>query len=127
MVKLTLASMAKRGVAKIMGQCEGLCEILVQPKSPGDGAGHLGNLNRVCQPCAVVIALMIEELLWLVIQAAEGCGMDDPVPVALKRSAPVGLVFRYQPAPGLGGDFGIWHQLSAHRPSGLTSSIPVPT
>ena len=45
LVELTLAGMAKRRVAKIVGQGQGFGEILIEAKGTGNGPCNLGNLN----------------------------------------------------------------------------------
>ncbi len=62
-----LPGVAKGGVPQIMGQGHRLRQILVQPQSPCNGAGNLGNLQRVGKPGAVVIPLWGEEHLGLVL------------------------------------------------------------
>ncbi len=63
--------MAERRVAEIMHQRDGLGEILVAAQRPGQRAGDLGDLDRVGQPRAVVIALMRDEHLRLVLEATK--------------------------------------------------------
>ena len=95
--------MAKGGVAQIMGQGHGLGQIGVQVQHAGDGARDLRHLDRMGQTGAVIIALVFDKDLSLVLQAAEGRGMDDPVPVALKRRAEGRHAFCMQAAAaGLG-------------------------
>src|SRR3546814_19564300 len=52
-----------------------------------DRARDLRHLDRVGQPRAVVIALVVDEDLGLVLQPPDGAGMDDAVAVALKAGA----------------------------------------
>jgi hypothetical protein len=86
-IELALAGMAERRMAEVVGQRQGLRQVLVEAERAGDRAGDLGHLEAVGQPRAVVIALMIDEHLGLVLEAAEGGGMDDPVAVALEGRA----------------------------------------
>jgi len=78
-----------------------LGQILVQAQRPSDGAGDLGDLDRVGQAGAVVVALVLDEDLGLVLEAAEGRGVDDPVAVALERRA-VGALGLGMEAPPAG-------------------------
>ena len=54
---------------------------------PSDAATELGNLQRMGQPGAEQVALMVEKNLGLVDQAAKSGGMDDAVTVPLKCRA----------------------------------------
>ena len=89
--------MAEGRVAEVMGKGQGLGQVLVKTERAGDGAGHLRHLDRVGQPRPVVISLVIDEDLRLVLQAAEGRGMDDPVPVAREGRARRRVRLRHQP------------------------------
>lgn len=71
-------------MAQIVGQGNGLGEILVEPQGTSNGAGDLGNLDAVGQAGAEEVTLVIHEDLGLVLEPAEGRGMDDAVPVALE-------------------------------------------
>ena len=64
-----------------------LGEILVEAQLPRHGARDLRHLQRVRQPRAVVIALVEDEHLRLVGQAAEGGRVQHAVAVALERAA----------------------------------------
>ncbi len=86
-VERFLAGMAERRVAEIVGQRQRLGEILVERQRAGDAARDLRHLEAVGEPRAVMVALVIDEDLGLVLQAAEGGGMDDAVAVALERRA----------------------------------------
>ena len=74
-------------VAEVVGERDGLGQVLVEPQRAGDGAGHLADFERVGQPGAEMLALVVEEDLGLVLQAPEGGGMDDAVAVALEFGA----------------------------------------
>ena len=50
-------------------------------------ARDLGDLDRMGEARAVIIALVLDEDLGLVLEAAEGGGMDDAVAVALVTGA----------------------------------------
>src|SRR6185295_5734253 len=55
----------------------------VQPKHARDRTGDLGNLKRVSEPRAVVIALVLHEDLRLVLELPECGRVDDAIPIAL--------------------------------------------
>ncbi len=86
-----LAGMAERGVAEIVRQRQRLGEILVEAEGAADRAGDLRHFEAVRQPGAVMVALVIDEDLGLVLEAAEGGAMDDAVAVALKGRAQGGF------------------------------------
>ena len=79
-----LAGVAERGVAEVVAQGDGLGQVLVEAEGLGDRPGDLGDLEAVRQPRPVVVAERREEDLGLVLEAAEGLRVDDPVPVALE-------------------------------------------
>ena len=101
------AGMAEGRMAQVMGQGHGLGQIGVQVQHAGDGARDLRHFDRMGQAGAVIIALMFHEDLRLVLQAAEGRGMDDPVPVALKGRAEGRHAFGMQAATAGFGVAGI--------------------
>ena len=101
LIEFVFARMAKGRVPKIVAQGQGFGQILVHMKRPGKGTGNLGNLNRMGQPRAVMVTLVIDENLGLVLETAKGGGMDDPVTVALKRGARWQVTFGKQPTPAL--------------------------
>src|SRR5690606_36479612 len=86
-VQRRLARVAERRMAEIVGQRQRLRQVLVQPQRTGEAARDLGYLQAVGQARAVMIALMRDEDLGLLLQPAEGGGMDDAVAVALERRA----------------------------------------
>ncbi|MPL73151.1 Iron-sulfur cluster insertion protein ErpA [bioreactor metagenome] len=101
--KRILAGVAEGRMAEVMGQRHRLGQIGVQPERAGDRARHLRHLDGVRHPGAVIIALVLDEDLGLVLEPAEGRGMDDPVAVALERRAEGRDALRKQPpAAGLG-------------------------
>ena len=105
--------MAERRVAEIVGQRHRLAEILVEPQRAADGAGDLRHLERMGEPRAVVVALVIDEDLRLVLQPPERRRMDDAVAVALERAA-AGR-FRLGDAGGRGSATAGWHRAPAPR------------
>ena len=97
-VQRLLAGMAEGRVAEVVRQRHRLGQILVQPQPAGDGAGDLRHLDAMGQPGAEVIALVVDEDLGLVLQPAEGGGVDDAVAVALPGRAGIAAGLRMQPA-----------------------------
>ena len=57
LVQRPLPCVAKGGVPQVVSQGDGLGQVFVEPQAPGDGAGDLGDLQRVGQTGAVVVAL----------------------------------------------------------------------
>ncbi len=114
-VERLLPGMAERGVPEIMGERQGLGEILVEAERAADRAGNLRHLQAVRQPRAVMVALVIDEDLRLVGQPAKSGRMDDAVAVALKRRAHRMLGFRMEPPAGLLRLRRIGRQRSDHR------------
>jgi len=101
-IELALARMTEGRVSEIVAQGQGLGQILVQPECAGDGAGDLGDLDRMGKAGAVMIALVIDEDLGLVLETAKGRGMDDAVAVALEGSTGRRFRLRVQAAPAPG-------------------------
>jgi len=102
-----LPCMAEGGVSQVMGQGNGLGEVLIEPQGLGDGPGDLGDFQGVGQPGAIVIAGGGEEDLGLVLEAAEGLGVDDPIPVPLKGGTEITLPFFPRPPLGLAAQLGV--------------------
>ncbi len=79
-----LAGVAEGGVAEVVAERDGLGQVLVEAEGLGDRPGDLGDLEAVGQPRPVVVPEGREEDLGLVLEPAEGLGVDDPVAVALE-------------------------------------------
>ena len=79
--------MAKRCMAKVMSQCDALCQILVELQCTCNGARDLSDFDRVGQTGAEQVTLVIDEYLCLVLQSAKGCRVDDAITVALELGA----------------------------------------
>ncbi len=82
-VEGVFAGVTKGRMAQVVRQADGFGEIFVGAQPAGQRAAQLGNFQRVCEACAIVIALVEDEDLCLVLQAAEGSGVNDAVTVAL--------------------------------------------
>ena len=106
-----LARMTERGVAQIMRQRHGLCQLTIKPQCPRNRARHLLHLDRMGQTRAIIIALMFHEHLRLVLEPPKGAGMDDTIAVPLIAGAKSAFLFRYPPSHGSDRIRGIW---SAH-------------
>ena len=93
------ASVAKRRVSQVMRQRHCLCQVGVQVQRIGDGSCHLRHLDRMGQPGAIEIALVLDENLRLVFQPAEGRAVNDPVAVALETGPVSAFFFREVASP----------------------------
>ena len=82
--KHPLPCMPERGMPQIVRQRHGLCQILVKPQRPRDRACDLAYFQRMGQPRAIMLPLVMKKHLRLVLQAAKRGRMDDPVAVPLK-------------------------------------------
>ena len=80
-----LAFVTEGRMSQIVGKGKAFGEILVETQGARQRPGDLRHLDRMGQPCAEMIALMIDEDLGLVLQAAKSGRMNDPVAIALKR------------------------------------------
>ena len=96
-----LAGVAEGRVAEVVRQRQRLGEILVEAERAGERAGDLADLDRMGEPGAVVVALVEDEDLGLVLEAAEGARMDDAVAVALELAAGRRGRLAVQPTPAL--------------------------
>ncbi len=113
-VQRLLAGVAERAVAEVVGERHGLREILVEGERARRGAGDLGDLEGVGQAGAEVVAFVVDEHLGLVLEAAEGGAVDDPVAVALERAAQRALRLGVAAAAAALGIAGVGRQ----RPAG---------
>jgi hypothetical protein len=82
-----LARMAERGMADVVGEAQGLGQILVEAQRACQRPADLRHFEAVGEADAEMVAVGRDEDLGLVAQAAEGDGMDDPVAVALESVA----------------------------------------
>ncbi len=67
-----------------MAEPNRLDQVLVEPERAGDRPGDLGDLQRVGQPGAVVIAERGDKHLGLVLEPAEWLGVDNSITIALE-------------------------------------------
>jgi hypothetical protein len=79
--------MAEGRVAEVVRQRDGFHQVFVQAQRPRDRTRQLRHFDRVREPRAEQVALVVQEHLGLVDQAAEGRGVHDAVAVALEVGA----------------------------------------
>ena len=79
-----LPGMPERRVAQVVPERDGFGQFLVEPQDLGDAPGDLRHLERVREPCPVVVAGGREKHLRLVLETPERLAVDDAIPVALK-------------------------------------------
>ena len=96
-----LAGMAKRSVPQIVGQRDGFGQILIETQNAGNGPGDLRHFQRMGQPGAVVIPLMVHKNLRFVFQTAKSAGMNDTVTIPLKTGTVRMLLFLIEPTRGI--------------------------
>ena len=96
-----LAGVPARAVAAVVAEGDRLGERDVEPERPGHRRGHLGHLEGVGEPRALVVVGEHEDLR-LAGQPAERRGVEDAVAVALEARAP--LVGLLGPGPVAGAD-----------------------
>ena len=82
-VERILPRMTKRGMPQIMRQRDGLHQILIDLKRPGNGTPQLGNLQGMRQPRTKKVTFMVQEHLRLVDKAPERGGVNDAVAIPL--------------------------------------------
>ena len=95
------AGVATGAVPAVVPQGDGLRERRVQPQHPGHRHRHLGHLERMGEPRALVVVGEHEHLR-LARQAAEGSGVEDAIAVAFETGAPRIGLFLHRPVAGLG-------------------------
>ncbi len=74
-------------MAQIVGQSDGLGQILIQPQTPRHRAGRAHNLQRVRETRPVMIALRRDEDLRLVCQSPERLAMEHTIAITLVLGA----------------------------------------
>ncbi len=112
LVQRVLAGVAERRVAKVVDERHALRQVLVKLQGARQGTGDLGDLDRVRQARAIMIAVLRDEDLRLVLQTAKSRRMDDAVAIALKFGTRGAAAFGIKP--------------SARRPRGLPRWAPCP-
>ena len=101
-VERLLADVTERRMPEIVPEPDRLGQVLVEAQGAGDGTRDLGDLERVREPSSVVVAAWQHEHLGLVAQPPERLAVDDPVAVALERSAQTAVVLRALPQRRVG-------------------------
>src|ERR1700677_2191172 len=83
-VERLLSGMAKRRMANIVHQRQGLDQIAVQAKLRRNRTGDLRDLNGVSETVAEVVGVAPGEYLRLRFEASKGASMNNAIAVALK-------------------------------------------
>ena len=99
-VERALAGVAERRMAEIVRQRQRLSQVLVEAERARQRAGDLRHFQRMREPRAVMVALVIDEDLRLVCEAAEGGRMDNAVAVAAEIVAGRARRLRHSAGPG---------------------------
>ena len=116
--------MAERRVAEIVAERDRLGEIVVEPERLGERARDLRDLDRMGEAGAEMIALVVDEDLGLVREAAKGGRMDDAVAVALEIAAGRRGRLGVEAPARAGGIGGVGRaSRSMPRPSSIASRI----
>ena len=76
--------MPEWSVAEVVGEGDGLGQILVQAQCTGDGASYLGDLQRVGEPCPDVVPGRRKEHLGLRFESTKRSRVHDAVAISLK-------------------------------------------
>ena len=106
-LKFVLAGVTEGGMTQVVGQGDRLGQFPVQPQGVGQGAGDLADLERMGQAGAVVVTLVGDEDLGLLLQPAEGGGVDDAVAVAGEGVAGAARRLGNQASARIGGQFSV--------------------
>ena len=116
-IERTFAGMTERRMAEVVGERAGLGEILFEAQSARQRARDLGDFEGMGEARAVMVALVVDEHLRLVGEAAERGGMDDAVAIATEIAARGARRLRMEPAPARRGIRGIGctRATAAHR------------
>src|SRR5690606_9982693 len=113
LVEGLLARVPERWMAQVVRQRDRLGQVLVQAQRASDAGGHLGDLERVGEAGAVVVALVVDEHLGLVLEPPERAGVQDAVPVLLERRAVGALPLQVDTPARLAGQAGVRGQRPA--------------
>ena len=84
-IQCVLTCVTKWGVPQIMGQGYSLDEVFIQLQGTRNTPAQLRDFERVCQTGTKKVAFMVQKDLGFVDQTSERRGMNDAVPVTLKR------------------------------------------
>ena len=93
--------MAEGRVSQIVPQGNGLCQIFIQPKCPGNGACHLCHFQRVGQASAVMIPFRSQKDLGLKLQPSESLAVNNAIPIPLKIRPQGAGSHRLFPSPAI--------------------------
>jgi hypothetical protein len=74
-------------MTQVMRQCNGLNQVFVESQVASNGATQLSDFQRMGQPRAEEIALVVQKNLSFVNQPAKSRRVHDPVAVTLKSRA----------------------------------------
>ena len=99
-------------MAEVVRQANGFDQVFVRAQRAGNGAPDLGHFQGVGEAGAVIIALVVDEYLGFIFQAAESRGVKDAVAVALKSGAVIGFMVRELPPLALFAVQGIGSEAS---------------
>jgi hypothetical protein len=97
-----LSGMAEWRMSEVVAERNRFGELFVEPQDFGDGPGNLRHLERVRQPGPIVVTSRRKEHLRLVLQPTERLGVNDAIPVALKRRTNLVFRFRSETPSGVG-------------------------
>ena len=86
-IERAFAGVTERRMAEVVRQRQRLGEVLVEAERAGERAGDLGDFQRVGEPGAVMVALVVDEDLRLVGEAPERGRVDDAVAIAAEGVA----------------------------------------
>ena len=86
-VERVLAGMAERRVAEVVAERHRFGEVVVEAERARERPGDFRHLDRMGEPGAEMVALVVDEDLGLVGEAAEGGRVDDAVAVPLEVGA----------------------------------------
>ncbi len=111
------ARVAERRVTEVVAEGDGLGEVLVETERAGDRTGDLLHLDGVGHPRDHVVRVGGDEDLRLMLQTAEGTGVDDAIAVALVLEAEgiEGLGARSTLRGGLVGSAGCKERLGVEQ------------
>ena len=82
-VERVLAGVAKRRVTQVVRQRDGFNQVFVEPQGAGDGSTELRHLQRMGEPGAKQVALVVQKDLGLIDQTPESRAVHNAIAVAL--------------------------------------------